>query len=525
MLCAALLTGFYAQPLCAQQAPQVRVAAQQAQTQPFGLPTRDRDADTAGPPTTAAGTSDLRGTTSLEPTGQFPDNQLTDFNRSSISEADDTQPEAPAAADDTLGSLDPDQRSQRDSDVFARPFAGHDPDAFQIESLNPVRDRRTRAFFEDETDPFAHVGWRLGSFILFQQLEVSPAWDSNVFFEDNARSDWRADITSETRFVSNWSNHALEFRMLQARSHYRHFTAENDEGQTYELRGRLDVTSRTTAEGLASREIAQESRNSIDISGNTLTARPDVITDRLTGALNHRFNRLSLQLRGGHQNNSFETATAASDSDRDLRTRNVAFRAQWEFRPTLSVFGEVEHNNRDYKAVTITDGLSRSSTGERYRTGIALGQTGEILRGEASIGYGLQRPDAADLPDITAFLVDANVAWRITPLTSLLVDAATTIDETTLADSSGAVTRRMGARVRHAITERLFGETGVSYTTQNYQGSDLQERNTTLDINVEYKLNRHAALFSSYTHSRFRSSVESRDYNADTILFGARLRN
>ena len=53
----------------------------------------------------------------------------------------------------------------------------------------------------------------------------------------------------------------------------------------------------------------------------------------------------------------------------------------------------------------------------------------------------------------------------------------------------------------------------------------MKEHDTTLNLNVEYTLNRHAALFSRYQHTRFRSSEVARDYNADTILFGARLRN
>ena len=381
------------------------------------------------------------------------------------------------------------------------------------------------AFFEDEADPFAHVGWRLGAFILFQELEVSPAWDSNVFFEQDARSDWRADFTSETRLVSNWSNHAIEFRTIQDRSFYNNYSSQNDVGQIYELRGRLDITSRTTAEGLVSRTIGQESSNSIDIIGNPTSFRPDVRTDAITGALNHRFNRLSLQLRGGQADTTYERAPASTDTSRDIRTHTVAVRAQWEFRPTLAVFSEIEHNVRQHDGINPSDGLSRDSEGERYRTGIALGQTGEILRGEASIGYGTQRPSASALPDIKTFLVDANVAWRVTPLTSMLFDAATTIDETTLAGSSAVVTRRLGVRVRHALTERLVGEAGISYTTQDYEGSDLQERDTAFNLGVEYTFNRHAAIFSRYQHNRFRSTAATRDYNADVILVGARLRN
>lgn len=95
---------------------------------------------------------------------------------------------------------------------------------------------------------------------------------------------------------------------------------------------------------------------------------------------------------------------------RNVRARNLALRAQWEFRPTLSVFGELELEDRHHAAPSLSDNLSRNSKGERYRLGVALGQTGAYLRGEASIGYGVQRARSSALSDIRAFLVDANLA-------------------------------------------------------------------------------------------------------------------
>ncbi len=448
--------------------------------------------------------NELRGAMLFGEPAATGSNQLTDFNKN----------RNPAE----LTKDDPDQRVQRDRDAFENPPAGHDPRYFQIE-IEPLEDRRTRQFFEAE--PFPHVGWRLGSFLLYQEFEVAPAWDSNVFLGRDARGDWRADLLSETRLVSNWANHALELRMLHDRSYHREFTQEDDAEQTYELRGRLDITRRTNLEARAAHEIRQESRNSIDATVSSGTRRADVFTDRANLTLNHRFNRLSLQLRGGHTRTSYEEPT----NDRDLKGRTLALRAQWEFRPTFSVFGEIERDERRHPAVASTDGLSRNSNGERYRAGVALGQTGEYLRGEASIGYGIQRPDARGLPDIDAFLVDANVAWRVTALTSVLFDARTNFGETTLTGAPGVVERRIGISLRHAFSHRLLGETGVSYGTQDYRGATLTERDLTVNASFEYSLSRNAALFSRYQHVRFRSSDANRNYDASTLVIGARLRN
>ena len=127
----------------------------------FGLPNRDRTADFAGREAPSAIADGLRGMAAADTASGAQSDQLTDYNRSAVPNDTDISPDeestaangrtsdgdTPSSANDTLQSLDPDQRSQRDSDAFTRPFAGHNPEAFQIESINPLLDRRTRRLF------------------------------------------------------------------------------------------------------------------------------------------------------------------------------------------------------------------------------------------------------------------------------------------------------------------------------------------------------------------------------------------
>ncbi len=168
---------------------------------------------------------------------------------------------------------------------------------------------------------------------------------------------------------------------------------------------------------------------------------------------------------------------------------------------------------------------SGAGLGERVRLGLSFGQTGEVLRGEASLGYGRQRPDAAELPDVEIFLVDANLAWRIMPLTSLLLTAETSNDETSLAGASASGSRRMGLAVRHAFRRHLIGEAGVTYATRDYVGSSLDEHEIEFRGRAEYVVDRYWAFFSEARHNLFRSTAPDRDYEATSIRAGVRLRN
>jgi hypothetical protein len=151
----------------------------------------------------------LRGTSSHLTASSSGGGQMADFDRAGRGTIDDggyrsaTSASGATATDvgavDTLRPVEPDLRQPRDCNAFDSPPTGHNPQAFQIEHVEPLQDRRTRQFFEAEMEPFAHVGWRLGSFILFQEFQVSSAWSSNVFLQADARSDWRAGFSSETR--------------------------------------------------------------------------------------------------------------------------------------------------------------------------------------------------------------------------------------------------------------------------------------------------------------------------------------
>ena len=420
---------------------------------------------------------------------------------------------------DRLGPREPDLRLEADRNAFNDPPAGYDSRRFQIEPV-PLADRRIRDLFEIE--PYEHLGWRLGNFILYSQIEISGGWDSNVFYEPSARADWLAAINSETRLVSDWDNHALELRMRHAGDFHRDFPGQDDAARIYELRGRLDVRRSTKIEATIGRDTTREEANAIDAAPNA-GSRRDVTTDRATVSANHSFNRLSLDLRGAFRNTTYDDP--AMTPSRDFEQRTITGRASWSFRPTLAAFGELGYDHRDRAAAPASDGLSRSSDGERVRVGLSLGQTGAILRGEASIGYGRQRPDSTALPDVHAFLIDANLAWRITPLTALLFTAETTIDETSVAGASAAVNRRLGVGIRHAFRRHLIGEAGLTYGVQDYRGGALDETSIEFRSRVEYAVNRHVALFSEARHTRFDSTAVNRDYDATSVRFGARLRN
>ncbi len=419
-----------------------------------------------------------------------------------------------------------DTRPQEDVDAFENPPAGHDPLLFnQVEDLDPIIDNRSVARLAS-LDPYDPIGIKIGSFVLFPEAEFGTSWYSNVFRAPSASSDWALDLAPSGRIASNWTRHALEFRSTGDLSFYNEFDSENDKGYLLETRGRIDITRRTNLQGLLSHERTQESRSALDAS--TVGSRANQTTERAEVALNHRFNRLSVQLRGSVGDFAFgdveNLGVTSSNSDRDYTEYEQTARASWEFKPTFSAFTEVEVNQRNYDSVAQSDLINRSSNGERYRAGVSFGNTGQILRGEVSLGYGIQRPDDSRLREIDGLIIDANATWRITELTSLLFTARSDVSETTTVNVGGSKFQSYGIEARHALRRNLIASAGMTYSTQDSKDGLIDESEVRATLGLEYFLNREVALLGRYAHTSFDAVDAASDYSSDEVHVGMRIR-
>lgn len=434
----------------------------------------------------------------------------------------------PAPPEDGTDPSVVDTRDQEEAQLFeapSNPPAGFDPLLFQIEDLDPIRDNRTtqRLFRREPYDP---VGIKVGSFVLFPEFEFSGSYYSNVFRAPNGVSDVALDVLPSARLVSNWDRHALELRSTGDFSFFNDYDSENDKGYLVEGRGRIDITRRTNVQGLISHEQSQESRSALDAS--SAGSRATVTTDRAEASLNHRFNRLSLQFRGSVADFSYGDTTngtaIADNSDRDMTQTEETVRATWEFKPTFSVFSEVAVNQRNYDRVAASDLINRSSDGQRYRTGVSFGNTGQILRGEVSIGYGVQTPDDKRLDSVEGLILDANATWRVSDVTSLLFTARSDVSETTTVGVGGSFNRAAGVELRHELQRYLIASAGITYTTQDSGDGIIDENEWRTALGLEYYVNPETILFSRYAHTKFNAIGSASDYDNDEVHVGVRWR-
>ncbi len=419
----------------------------------------------------------------------------------------------------------------------ARPVdPGHDAafayrDGFDIftrrPEIDPLQDRRPARFFRFE--PFEAVGVKVGSFVLFPELELGGGATSNVLSAATAsRSDMFLIVRPTIDLLSNWRRHAMEVRATGLSSFHERVSSEDERQALVELRGRLDVGKRTNISAQVSYQVQQESSSSINARGG-VAGRSDIVTRRASASFQHRFNRLTLRLRGSVATYDYGSVAAGAGAvlaqgDRDYIARDAAVRASYEFKPNLIVFGELQGDRRHYDAPALSDGILRNSTGWRYRLGVSAGTVGATLRGDVSVGFATQSPDDQRLQDISGLIIDANLAWRLSGLTSLLLTAGSQIGETTLAGSAGSLTRSVGLEARHALKRNFIASGGLQLAVTEYESTSIKERDWLAHAGLDYYINRSLKLWARIEHTMFRSTQAGRDYDETEGRIGLTIR-
>lgn len=414
--------------------------------------------------------------------------------------------------------------------------AADDMAAGDAENEDGLRDseRPGRPITPRRHGPYQPVGIRVGSFVLFSVAEAGANLSDNVFRSATGRkSDMFADASLGGTLSSNWSRHALELRVLNARTFHERFSSENDNRLEAQARGRLDLSRRTNIAGDVAYSYGQEARGAVNTPTTSTGDRPTVIQRRAGAEVNHRFNRLSLQLRGATTDYVYGTVpssdpisgvdTTPTLNDRDYVQHEVGARAGWQFSPNLTLFSDLVLNNRRHEAPGAADGILRNSEGYRAQGGVAFEKRGN-LQGEVSAGYASQTPDDNRLRTVSGFIYNGRLNWQPTGLTEVIFSANSDIGETTLAGSGGALTRTTGVEIRHALRRHVILIAGASYAVANFGGNTVKEESTVGRLGLEYYLSREMALLAGFQHTNFETNGGGRGYEDNTVRVGVRVR-
>ncbi len=381
----------------------------------------------------------------------------------------------------------------------------------------------------EQATPYQALGIPLGSFFLFPSLIVRESYTDNVFISATSKqSDGATVIAPGFLLESNWDNHALELNLNGVATYFYKFKTQNTKNLNATLRARVDVTSRTDVRFGTGYQINQETGSSPDFPTNAV-GPSDVKTKSYFAELNHRFNRLSVQLRGVHDQLEYENATSVNgqpidNSSRDRKENAAITRLTYEFSPRLTVFLDNNFRWIDYKNSGSNTTLNRDNFQMLNAAGFRAEFT-PVINGELRVGNVLIDPKDPGLSKANAFIVDASLAWTPTELTTVRGGLVTTISETTEVGGSALKETLYSLGLEHRPLENLTLNAGLSLNLQETLGTDREITTYLTTFGTEYRMNRNIYLTSLLSYTDYNSSITDSDYTIKSATIGIRLQH
>jgi len=432
--------------------------------------------------------------------------------------------------DEPLQTEDTEEIEQEDI-VFPAEGAGISPPPRPAEATEQIRSALLPE--PHDLDPYLPIGIRVGSFLIFPELEAGTDMTNNVLASrSGAQPDIGAELTPRVRVDSDWNRHYLGFEANADNIWYSDFPIADVKNYQLLSRGRLDVTRRTRLSGEIEKSQVQEGPSAVSITDIATADTTKLEEQHATAGLEHTFNRLTLKLTGTFADFKYSDLGGTTPVNgpipfadiRDYTETLGVLRSTYEFQSNWAGFVETSINERDYREPLTVTGFRRGSTGWSVLGGVNLRLAGTIF-GEIGVGWGEQQPIDDRFATISGALVNGDLIWMVTPSTKLEFIASSDISETTLDDSAGAVDNFFQLSLQKAFWRYLVLGVYGSYEMADYAGSSRFDERTKIGATGEYYFNPITSAYVRYEHTDFFSTPDpSGDFVEDEIKIGVKLR-
>jgi hypothetical protein len=388
-----------------------------------------------------------------------------------------------------------------------------------------------------EDDPFAPVGVDAGPLRLKLYEETDLGANSNPNVAPPGSPQLRGSVFVRQEIgasgQSDWSSHAFTGDLRLGYNDF--FTAHSADAPdgAGKFTTRIDVARDTKINLDGHFDLTTQLPTSPNLYNGgapiILTSRP-MIADYGGGiGATQAFNRLELTIRGGAERTWWQNAHFSDGSTQDLSRDSyddysLSARAAYEWTPGIKPFVQGVFDRRLHDSLTDLSGYERDSVGAAFSAGSTFELT-RLLTGALAAGYADRHYQDPRLANLRGPVFDASLVWTATALTKVTLRGATTLDETTVAGVSGAITQRAGIEVSHALLRNLTLTATGSWQNATYPGANPGIAQTLFQagLRAEYSLTRSMVVKGSFTSQRMISSTPGTDYTANIVMVGLRL--
>jgi len=371
------------------------------------------------------------------------------------------------------------------------------------------------------------LGVRAGSFMLHPGAQLAVQWTDNAFFstEKGIESDTIYHIRPYITAQSTWSRHSLNVSLAADIARYDKYGFRDYEDYFITLSGRVDVRNRSYLSYSANYMNLHEGLNSRQSEQGFEPTRYNLYGGSL--GYDHTFNRLSLGVSYSHSWLDFDNAYSIVDGvinnqDRNRNGGTWMARAGYQFQTDKQAFLTYTGSKIKYEEEEDRNGYDRSGYAHSLTGGIAFSITGK-LNGSVGVGYHIRSYDDALLPDTDGWGGSASLQWTATDLTSVYLQIATSVEESTSEFASGYLRTLYTLRADHELLRNLQINGFLSYSDNDYQlleGAPPDARAWDeiwrAGLGLSYFINRHMFLNASYDYEQLRTNVPDDGYDVNT---------
>ncbi len=378
-------------------------------------------------------------------------------------------------------------------------------------------------------DPYAPLGLRAGSFLLYPAIELSSGYDTNPAHVPGGPASPFFVVAPELQVQSDWDRHSLTANIVGTYTDYSNDALSPSLNRPYfdsTIDGRIDVL-RDTQVLLENRVLVSTDNPGSPNLIAGLAKLPIFTTVGGTLGLAQEFNRFQITVKGTfdrsvYDNSLLTNGETSSNADRDFNQYGGIARFAYELDPGLKPFVEIDADERIHDEPFDRNGLQRDSTGISGLAGAAVDLFGS-LTGEMAFGYLERNYKDPTLPNIGGVVADGSLIWQATALTTAKLTAASTVNESILPGTSGSFSRDVNLQVDHSFLWRLIGTVAAGYGHDDYVGLGRQDNRYFVSTGLTYKLSREMQLKGTVRQDWLTSNVSGVAYAATSFLTGVRL--
>ncbi|MBX9711374.1 MAG: outer membrane beta-barrel protein [Xanthobacteraceae bacterium] len=386
-------------------------------------------------------------------------------------------------------------------------------------------------------DPFGNVGFYTGTFLTKTAIELSGGYDTNPGRIDTPKGSAFYVISPELLMTSDWERHSV---IVDLRGSFTGYgatfpsdinsvspvpTSIDRPDFTGKVDGRLDVSHDTRINSEARLRVGTDNPGSPNVQVG-LAKYPLYATSGGTLGVEQDFSRLQVSLAGtldhtAYQYSKLTDGTTSSNDDRNFDQYGGIARVSYDLTPGIKPFAEFEADTRVHQLQFDRSGFERDSTGGYLKGGTTF-EFSRLLTGDMAIGYGLRNYQDPRLNRLQGLLTSGSLVWTATGLTTVRLNATSSIDETTLPFASGSLSRDYALTVDHAFRRWLIGSLKGGYGTTDYDG-ERQDKRYYVEGDLIYKLSRTFQIKGSVRRDWLDSNVPGASAAGTVVMLGVRI--